>query len=115
MESRDRRGGGRRNTRQGEETYRVALVLDEVEELRDLLEDVEGDADEDVLDAVREALGRGTKRELDPGMRIVLRLTRHEKDTCRRAIDGVEDVRDRDLVPEILRKIEFQLKKHQGA
>lgn len=114
MESRDRRGGGRRNTRHGEETYRVALVVDEVEELRDLLQDIEGDADEDVLDAVRDALGRGVKRELDPGQRVVLRLTRQEKDACRRAIDGAEDPRDSEQIPEILRKIEFQLKKHNG-
>ncbi len=115
MENRDRRSGGRRNTRHGEETYRVALVVDEVEELRDLLQDVEGDADEDVLDAVREALGRGNKRELDPGQRVVLRLTRQEKDACRRAIDGKEEQRDVELIPDILRKIESQLKKHDGA
>ena len=114
MESRDRRGGGRRNTRPGEETYRVALVVDELEELRDLLQDVEGDADEDVLDAVRGALGRGAKRELDPGQRVVLRLTRQEKDACRRAIDGEDNQLDKEQLPEILRKIEFQLAKHNG-
>lgn len=102
--------GGRRP--RGEETYRVCFDRYEVEELRDLIHDVDGDADEDVLETAREALSLGMKRDMAQEDRIVLRLTRGEKDACRRAIDATERAEDRKVLDEVGRKIQHALEKH---
>ena len=104
------RGGNRRG---GEETFRVAFLPYEIEELRDLLRDEEGDADEDVLDDIREALGRGTKREIDAEERLVLRLTRKEKDACRRAIDAKPEPGDDVILAECVKKTDYALAKRK--
>jgi hypothetical protein len=109
--SNNNRGGNRRG---GEETYRVAFLPYEVEELRDLLRDEDGDADEDVLDDIREALGRGGKREIAPEERLVLRLTRKEKDACRRAIDDKPEPGDDVVLAECIVKTDYALAKRKA-
>lgn len=108
-----RRGANRNGRARGEETFRVCFDEAEAEELRDLIKDAEGDADEDVLDTAREALRLGMKRDMPEEDRVVVRLTKGEKDACRRAIDAEEGAQDREVLEEVARKVVHALEKHK--
>lgn len=100
------RGGEQRQQRS--ETYRVVFIEKEARELRSLLRDDEGDADEDVLEDVVAALAPGARRDRGDDA-LTLRLTREEKDACRRAISEQWRDSDVELQRAVVRKIDNAL------
>ena len=91
------------------ETYRVVFEIGEARELRALLQDDEGDADEDFLDAVIAALAPGANRNRtveDSATVITIRLSLPEKDAVRRAVKEVWPSSDIPLLTSVVRKLD---------
>lgn len=98
-----------RNTKGGSQTFRVFLSLDETLELRSLVRDEEGDADEDVLDGVREALCRS--RENGP-RDVVLRISKEIRDALRKCLDDELKSTDDLVLQEALKTLDFAVAKN---
>lgn len=98
-----------RNNKSGSQTFRVFLSLDETLEIRSLVRDEEGDADEDELDGVREALYRS--RENGP-RDVVLRISKEVRDALRRCLDDETQPADEVVLIEALKILDFAVAKH---
>lgn len=98
-----------RNTKTGSQTFRVFLSLDETLELRSLIRDDEGDADEDELDGVRDALHRS--RENGP-RDVVLRISKEVRDALRRCLDEESRPGDDVTLLEALKILDFAVAKN---
>lgn len=98
-----------RNTKGGSQTFRVFLSLDETLELRSLVRDEEGDADEDVLDGVREALY--LSRENGP-RDVVLRISKEIRDALRKCLDDELKPTDDLVLQEALKTLDFAVAKN---
>lgn len=98
-----------RNPKGASQTFRVFLSLDETLEIRALVRDEEGDADEDVLDEVRDALFRSRQN----GPRdVVLRISKDVRDALRRCLDDESKPTDDVILKEALKILDFAIAKH---
>mgnify|MGYP000904565256 FL=1 len=105
MNQRPRKRGSKSHV----ETFRVFMTRDEAEEIRALLRDEEGDADEDVLDGVYEAL-RGRKRDAE--REVTVRLTKRQKESVFRALDDEGRESDESYIAEVLVELDLAIAKH---
>jgi hypothetical protein len=99
----------RRGSKSRVETFRVSMTRDEADEIRSLLRDEEGDADEDLLDGVYEAL-RGRKRDTERA--VTVRLTKRQKESVFRALDDEGRESDESYIAEVLVELDLAIAKH---
>ena len=100
-----------------QDTFRVNLDMTEALELRSLLRDDEGDADEDHLDDVIAAMAPGANRTRtfeETATIVTIRMSLDEKSAVRRAIG--EQWRDGDIgdQKEVVRKLDLAIAKAQA-
>ena len=98
-----------RNPKGASQTFRVFLSLDETLEIRSLVRDEEGDADEDVLDGVRDALYRSRQ---DGPRDVVLRISKDVRDALRRCLDDESRPTDDVVLKEALKILDFAVAKN---
>jgi len=98
-----------RNPKGASQTFRVFLSLAETIEIRSLVRDEEGDADEDVLDGVRDALYRSRQ---DGPRDVVLRISKDVRDALRRCLDDESRPTDDMVLKEALKILDFAVAKN---
>ena len=101
--------GRTRGARGRVQTYRVTLTREEADELRALIRDEDGDADEDLLDCVYDAL-KGIKHEGERD--VVVKLTKRQREAVFRALDDTLRNDDETYLDEALIELDLAVAKH---
>lgn len=99
----------RRGNRDSVQRFRVHLTINEARELRALIRDDDGEADEDVLDDVYETL-RGGKR--DAPRDVTLLVTKKQRESVFRVLDDEHREGDDVLLKEVLTELDLGIAKH---
>lgn len=101
--------GRRRGNKGAVQTYRVYLTRDEAEELRALIRDEEGDADEDLLDSVYAAVqGRRT----EPTKDVSIKITKKQREALFHVLNDEAYDSDEKYIEEALIALDLAIAKH---